>query len=1125
MTVSFAHLHVHTEFSLLDGAARMDELIDQVRSMGMDSLAITDHGVMYGVIPFYQKCQAKGIHPIIGCELYITNSAVHPSRPGRQPRYHLLLLAETNEGYQNLLQLTSMANRNGGGELGQIDKKHLGAYTSGLIATSSCLQGEIPQAILENRLNDAEQLLQSYLHLFGEDHFFFELQNPTSQDQQKVNQQLIDWSKTYGVPLIATNNVHYLKPEDHELHETLYAIRKGSSQKEISKEVWKHGERDLKSPEAMAKLFLNVPEALENTVRIARRCQVEIPLGNRLLPVFPTSSARSADECLQEQCTLGLEKRYSKVTPSIQERLAYELSVIQQMGYSDYFLVVADIVKFARNRGIAVGPGRGSAAGSLVAYLLQITDVDPIANDLLFERFLNPERVSLPDIDLDFNDERREEVIQYVRKKYGHEHVAQIITFGTMAPRAAIRDVGRVQGVAYSTVDQLAKLIPAQPGITLKQAIQSVPQLRKKLAHPEVQKLLQVVERIEGLPRHVSTHAAGIVISPFPLKKHVPLQQENEEIPLTQYPMETLEKIGLCKIDILGLRNLTIIERAMSWIRKTVGTKVVYHQKNEQDRKTYRLLAAGETIGVFQLESAGIRQVLREVQPSSFEDIVAVLSLYRPGPMKQIPHYVQAKHHGKAPKLPHPDLAPILSKTHGIIIYQEQIIQIAEKMAGFGLGEADLLRRAISKKQKHLLDAQRKAFVAGCVRRGYSTEVGNQIYDYIARFANYGFNRSHAVCYSELAYQTAYLKANYPLAFMTALLSTVTDQTNKLAEYIQEARRMGIEIKPPDVQTSELNFSIEQEAIRFGLSAIKYVGKQMVQELIQARKQQGPFQDLLDLLKRVNTKLLNRSFFEALIHSGALDSLPASRKQKLAIISEFFDQNDSVHQVNFFQEEELLDPSRYNHLSQDSYDEKLTKEYEYLGVYLSGHPFERYQKWIQPHVSSDICSLKEKQNQKVIFAGMVKKIQQITTKKKEPMAFVTLEDPTDQAKLILFPNIYRQVETLLKEGIPVIVQGKINRSHPLEVIVHQLDRLQVMIVQIDSAHERKQDLTKLRKVLLHHRGLIPVQLVYEQSQKRVALPIEKYGVALSTTVWNQLEQVLGVGKVVRKNWDGLSSTQ
>lgn len=1117
MGISFAHLHVHTEYSLLDGATRMDELIDRVKSMGMDSLAITDHGVMYGVIPFYQKCKAKGIHPIIGCEMYITNSDVHP-RSVRKPRYHLLLLAETNEGYQNLLQLTSMANRNGIGELSQIDKKHLKDYTSGLIATSSCLKGEIPQAILENRQKDAEQLLQSYLDLFGKDHFFLELQNPTSLPQQKVNQQLIAWSRSYGISLIATNDVHYLEPKDHLIHETLYAIRKGWQHEEIQKDSPERGELDLKSPEAMAKLFADVPEALENTIQIARRCQVEIPLGNQLLPVFPTSPSITANELLRKKCQIGLKERYQKVTPSIKERLQYELSVIEQMDYSDYFLVVADIVQFAQRQGIAMGPGRGSAAGSLVAYLLKITDVDPIQHDLLFERFLNPERVSPPDIDLDFNDERRDEVIQYVREKYGDEHVAQIITFGTMAPRAAIRDVGRVQGMSNQQIDQLAKLIPAQPGITLKQAIQSVPQLRKKLEDPEIQRLFQIVKRIEGFPRHVSTHAAGIVISPFPLKKNVPLQQENDEIPLTQYPMEVLEKIGLCKIDILGLRNLTIIERAISWIQQSSDQKIVYHQKDERDRQTYRLLTAGETIGVFQLESSGIRQVLREVQPSSFEEIVAVLSLYRPGPMKQIPHYVQAKHEGRMPKLPHPDLAPILRKSYGIIIYQEQIMKIAEKMAGFGLGEADLLRRAISKKQKHLLDEQRKVFINGCIRNGYSPQVGHQIYDYIARFANYGYNRSHAVCYSELAYQTAYLKANYPLAFMTALLSTVTDQSNKLAEYIQEARRMGIEVKPPDVQKSELNFSVEQDAIRFGLSAIKYVGKQMVQKLIQARKKQGPFQDVLDLLKRVNVKHFNRSFFEALIHSGALDSLPASRKQKLAIVSEFLNQDHSSHQVNFFQEDELLNPSRYDHLVKDSIGEKLAKEYEYLGVYLSGHPFDRYQKWIQPYLSGDIHTLKETSTSNVIFAGMVKEIQRITTKKKEPMAFVSVEDQSGEAKLILFPKIYQQIETHLEEGTPVIIQGRIDLRHPLKIIVHRLERFQLMIARIDSTHEQKQYLAKLKNVILNHRGLIPVQLVYEHSRKRVALPIKKYGISLSATVLNQLEKVLGVGKVRIKDW-------
>lgn len=1103
MSQSFVHLHVHTEYSLLDGAARIESLVQRANELGMRALAITDHVAMYGVIPFYQACQQNGIHPIIGCEMVIVDRDQRLHRRN-QEGYHLILLAETDEGYHNLLRLTTEAHSS---HVPGVPKRTLKKYAKGLIALSACLKGEIPQAILDDRLSDAKEIIGEYRSIFGPENFFLELQQPQTDEQQKVNQYLIRWAKQLNVPLVATNDVHYVMPEDHLVHESLVCIQKGMRLDELRTS---RRQLHLASQQEMERLFADVPEALFNTAQIAKRCQVNLTFGKRLYPHFPVPDHTTAQRFLEEKCWEGAKKRYGRLTEAVSKRLKYELSVIYQMGYQDYFLIVWDIVQFAKRKKIGMGPGRGSAAGSLVAYVLEITDVDPLQYDLLFERFLNPERVGLPDIDLDFHDERREEVIQYLRSKYGDAHVAQIATFGTMAPRAAIRDVGRVLGVSNQYIDQIAKQIPNQPGMTFQRAFEKEPRLKQWVDHPAVQKLFAIARKVEGLPRHVSTHAAGIVLSKDPLVDHVPLQKGNDDVPLTQYTMEELEKIGLCKFDLLGLRNIAVIERTVSIIQQEQKESIAIDQLDLRDPATYQLLASGNTVGVFQLESSGMRQVLRDLKPSTFEDIVAVLSLYRPGPMEQIPKYIEAKRNRSRMKLPHPDLADILDPTYGIIVYQEQIMQIASKMAGFRLGQADLLRRAIAKKRKDLLKKNRTLFVNGCIRHGYDKEIGDRVYDYIVRFADYGFNRSHAVAYGLLAYQTAYLKANYPLPFLTALLTTVVEQPSKLKKYINEAKRMGITILPPEVQKSDIHFTIEQNQIRFGLYAIKHVGKTAAEEIVRARRD-GPFRDLYDLWKRVDHGACNRTTFEALILSGAMDSLPGNRKQKLAMVKEWFHERrrKATNQISLFQS---VEEHSYPHLAPFTEHEQLALEKEYLGVYLSSHPFAKFERQLKPFLPHSIAEIHPQlSKQSVCVAGLIRRIRRTKTKTGEWMAFVTLEDQTDQLDVVVFPDLYRYFQR--KEGEPIIVKGIWQGKRESRMVAASIERVKIATLWISPTCERKEILNQLKERLLQIGGLIPVRLFYQRTGKGVALPLGKYGLKSTSSCIDQIEAILGPGTV------------
>ncbi|SFI82730.1 DNA polymerase III subunit alpha [Thermoflavimicrobium dichotomicum] len=1132
MNKDFVHLHVHTEYSLLDGAARIGELVKKAKEQGMKALAISDHGAMYGVVPFYKACKQEGIHPIIGCEVYVTNGD-YREKPKRseQKIYHLLLLAETNEGYRNLIKLTTEAHLHGFHYKPRVDKTLLRKYSKGIIATSSCLAGEIPQAILAGKMELAKQLVWEYLDIFGRDHFFFELQDHQMREQQRVNRQLIAWSKEMGIPLIATNDVHYLDQDDHQVHDCLLCIGTGAKLADEERLRFPSDQFYLKSPQEMAQLFSYVPEALHHTVEIAKRCQVSIPLGGRLLPKYPVPEGWTAKDYLHAKCLEGAKDRYGTLTKEIEERLYYELAIIDAMGFNDYFLVVWDFVKFAHERGIAVGPGRGSAAGSLVSYVLKITDVDPIRYNLLFERFLNPERVTMPDIDIDFNYERRDEVIRYVKEKYGDDRVAQIITFGTMAPRAAVRDVGRVMGLPYQQVDQVAKMIPASPGMTLERAYEAEPRLKQLHQHPQLATLLDHVAKVEGMPRHASTHAAGVVISQTPLTDHVPLQEGIDGIPLTQYPMEVLEDIGLLKVDFLGLRNLTVIERAIQLIKKQTGKTVSFKASNYDDPATYELLSSGETTGVFQMESAGMRKVLRELKPSTFEDIIAVLALYRPGPMEQIPRFIRAKHGLEKVEYPHPDLEEILKNTYGIIVYQEQIMQIAAKMAGFSLGQADILRRAVSKKKRELLDEQKNAFIHGCIQNGYDQETGEKVYELILRFANYGFNRSHSAAYGVLAYQTAYLKANYPLAFMAALLTTVVGNQNKMTEYIHEAKRMGIQVLPPDIHTSDETFTIEKQAIRFGLGAIKNVGSLAIQSILEARKQ-GAFRDLIDFCRRVNLRVCNRRVLESLIQCGAMDCLPGHRAQKLAMLDEImeiswmFERRKSDDQLSLFREEMEESANlqhRYDNIKPYTHKEILAFEKELLGLYLSGHPLDAYQAVIRnrrTHLISELAH--ERDQQTVTIAGVITHCRQVQTKKGELMAFLEVEDEVGTVEVVVFPRVFTLARMFLSEDQPLLVTGVVQlHENGVKIIAETCQDLKTITkeapvankwqvyIRISKQHEQTHTLEELKQILLSHRGQAPVFLYYESKKRLLELPMQKYGISPSQECIRQIEELLG----------------
>ncbi len=1055
--MAFAHLHVHTEYSLLDGSNKIQEYVARVKELGMTAAAITDHGVMYGVIDFYKAANAAGINPILGCEVYVApNSRFDREKVSGEDRYyHLVLLAENNTGYSNLMKIVSKGFVDGYYYKPRVDMEVLNTYHEGIIALSACLAGEVQRNLVRGMYDEAKKVAEKYENCFGKGNFFLELQDHGIPEQRLVNQQLLRLSQDTGIELVATNDVHYTYAEDAEAHDILLCIQTGKKLADEDRMRYEGGQYYVKSEEEMKALFPYALGALENTQKIADRCHVEIEFGKTKLPHFDVPEGYTTWTYLNKLCYEGLEEKYPKEqAEELRPRLEYELSVIKEMGYIEYFLIVWDYINFARTHGIPVGPGRGSAAGSLVSYTTGITNIEPVRYGLIFERFLNPERVSMPDIDVDFCYNRRQEVIDYVIEKYGKDCVTQIVTFGTLAARGVIRDVGRVMDLPYAYVDDIAKSIPNELGITIEKALTKNPELRTMYeTDAQVKKLIDMSKRLEGLPRHTSMHAAGVVISEKPMDEYVPLSRGSDGMITTQFTMTTIEELGLLKMDFLGLRTLTVIDDAVKMVNKGKGVKIDIDHIDYDDKEVLASLGTGKTEGVFQLESAGMKNFMKELKPESLEDVIAGISLYRPGPMDFIPAYIKGKNNAATITYDCPQLEPILAPTYGCIVYQEQVMQIVRDLAGYTWGRSDLVRRAMSKKKTKVMEEERQNFVygnkaegvPGCVANGIDEKVANKIYDEMIDFAKYAFNKSHAAAYAVVSYQTAYLKYYYPVEFMAALMTSVLDNSTKVSEYILTCRRMGIEILPPDINEGESGFSVSGNSIRYGLSAIKSVGRPVIEAIIEERKERGVFTTLNDFITRMSGKDVNKRSIENFIKAGALDCLEGTRKQLLMVYSSVLDsvnqekKNSMAGQMTLFDLAPEEDKSDFElklpDVGEYPKEELLAFEKEVLGVYISGHPLEAYEeKWRKniSAVTSDFMldeetgATKVRDGEKVVIGGMVIAKTIKYTKTNQVMAFFTIEDLVGTVEVIIFPRDYEKYHTYLEEDAKIFVTGRAN---------------------------------------------------------------------------------------------------
>ena len=1050
--MSFVHLHTHSEFSLLDGASRIQDMIRTAVETKMPAIALTDHGVLYGAVDFYLQAKAAGIKPILGQEVYVATRS-YAQKEGRADRdpHHLILLVKDLTGYRNLILLSSIAHLEGYYYKPRIDKALLARHHEGLIALSACLGGEVASRLLEGDAAAAEQAALEYQRIFGED-YFLEIQDHGLPEQARVNEELLALSRKTGIPLVATNDSHYTRRDDAEAHDILLCLQTGTVVSDPKRMRFHNDEFYLKSPAEMAERFRDFPDAVANTLRIAERCDLTLEMETRL-PRFEVPAGESAERYLRRLAEDGLGKRYPEVTPAIRERFEAEFSVIQDMGYAAYFLIVSDFIDYARAHGVAVGPGRGSAAGSIVSYALGITTLDPLRHGLIFERFLNRERISMPDIDIDFDDRNRDRVIDYVAERYGQDHVAQIITFGTMKARAVIRDVGRALDVPLRDVDHLAKLVPPQLNMTLEKAVQMVPELAAAEQDPVYGRLLKNARKLEGLVRHASTHAAGIVIAPEPLHRYVPLQasitrgERNgtgqppaKRAIMTQYEMNAVQKIGLLKMDFLGLRNLSVIEDCLRNVAQTQGIQIDLAAIPWDDPATFRLLQAADTNGVFQLESPGLRRLLADMRPTSFEDITAAIALFRPGPLEGglVDQFMKCKHGEQEIVYPLPELEPILKETYGVIVYQEQVMQIASRLAGFSLGEADVLRAAMGKKKKEEMAKMKAKFVEGAMRGGVSEAKATEIFDLMALFAGYGFNKSHSAAYAVITYQTAYLKANYPLEYLAALLNNEAGNYDKVAAAVLDCHARGIEVLPPDVNRSEAGFTVQEGKIRYGLAVIKNVGAHAVDLLLAERARNGPFTSMLDLCVRVDPRELNKRVLESLVRSGAADCL-GERGELLASIDRVSDRAAQI-----IQERESGQTSLFGMLPEASQlddrraglvegvppmpqEERLRGEKELLGLYVSDHPLRHIEQALHARVDTYANEITaEMENLEVRVGGMIKGIRPIITKSGKAMAFVQLEDLTSTVEVIVFPRVYEERRSLLDADRVVIVRGKVD---------------------------------------------------------------------------------------------------
>ncbi|MBD8940973.1 MAG: DNA polymerase III subunit alpha [Clostridiales bacterium] len=1053
--MSFTHLHVHTEFSLLDGSCKIKEIVARAKELGMDSLAITDHGVMYGVIDFYKAAKEVGIKPIIGCEVYVAPGSRFNKEAGQsEDKYHhLVLLAENNKGYANLMKIVSKGFIDGFYYKPRVDYEVLEQYHEGIIALSACLAGEVQKYLARGFYEEGKKAALRYQDIFGKGNYYLELQDHGIPEQKMVNSSLLRMSKELDIELVATNDVHYINAEDSVAHDILLCIQTGKKVSDEDRMRYEGGQFYLKSEDEMRKLFPYALQALENTHKIAQRCNVEIEFGVTKLPRYDVPDGYTSWEYLNYLCTRGLNEKYPDDDGTLRERLDYELGIINKMGYVDYFLIVWDFINYAKSNDIMVGPGRGSAAGSIVSYCLGITDIDPIKYDLLFERFLNPERVSMPDIDVDFCYERRQEVIDYVVRKYGKDRVVQIVTFGTLAARNVIRDVGRVLDLPYAIVDEVAKMIPKDIGITIQKALDQSEDFRKLYnSNEEVKNLINMAKRLEGLPRHTSMHAAGVVISQKSVDEYVPLSRASDGSVTTQYIMTTLEELGLLKMDFLGLRTLTVIQNAVKYAEKSTGRKIDINKIDYNDKNVLDYIGTGKTDGIFQLESSGMKNFMKELKPQSLEDIIAGISLYRPGPMDFIPKYLDGKNNPDNITYDCPQLEKILKPTYGCIVYQEQVMQIVRELAGYTLGRSDLVRRAMSKKKQSVMEKEKKNFVygnpeenvKGCIANGIDEQIAIKIYNDMMDFAKYAFNKSHAAAYAVVSYQTAFLKYYYPVEYMAALMTSVIENSTKVSEYIVTSRSMGIKLLPPDINEGESGFSVKNNSIVYGLSAIKSIGKSVIDTIVEERELNGKYTSLKNFIERLSGKEVNKRTVENFIKAGAFDSLDGNRRQLMTVYSRIIDSVNEEKKKSITGQMSLFDlvsdedkadyEIRMPDLEEYSKEEKLAFEKEVLGVYVSGHPLEQYEDKWRKNVKSftkDFITDEEgntiaKDNTVTIVGGMIDTITLKTTRNGKTMAFITLEDLYGVMEILIFPNVLERYRYMLKENEKIFVKGKVS---------------------------------------------------------------------------------------------------
>jgi DNA polymerase-3 subunit alpha len=1138
----FVHLHVHSQYSLLDGACHLDKLVNRAHELKMPALAVTDHGNLFGAIEFYQLASRKGVKPIIGIETYMApGSRFDRTAPGQggDPFYHLTLLAKNYQGYKNLITLSTAGFLEGFYYKPRIDKELLAKHSEGLIALSGCLKGEIARLLNQGQERQAKEAATQWRDIFGGNRYFLEIQDQGLPEQRVVNKALVKLSEELNIPLVATNDVHYIKREDARAHEVLLCIQTGKTLADSDRMKFSTDGFYFTTPEEMHQHFAEIPQAISNSMAIAERCNLELDFNKKHLPDYVVPPGYNLDSYLKTVAQKGLENRYAHINPDIQKRLDEELKIIEGMGYAAYFLIVWDFIQFAKEHGIPVGPGRGSAAGSLVAYALSITDIDSLKYGLLFERFLNPERVTLPDIDIDFCYERRGEVIDYVRKKYGEDHVAHIITFGKMLAKAVIRDVGRALGMPYAEVDKIAKMVPFAPKMTLGTAMNQNPMLRAAYEQrPEVKELIEIATTLEGLTRHASTHAAGIVISPGSLSEYIPLYKGTTDDITTQYEMKSLEATGLLKMDLLGLRTLTVLQDALQMLRENKGININLSELPMDDSEVYDLLGEGRTKGIFQLESSGMRDLLRKLKPRAFEDIIALVALYRPGPMEMIPDYTERKQGRKAIEYDHPLMESILKETYGVMVYQEQVMQIASILGGFSLGEADLLRRAMGKKDEALMNKQKTKFIEGAKKlHKIPSKKAEKIFDLMAQFAGYGFNKSHAAAYALIAYQTAYLKGHFPVEFMAALLSSEMENTDKIVKYIEECREEGIKVLPPDVTESYSRFRVVGDNIRFGLAAVKNVGVAAIQSLLAAREAQGSFRSLYDFCQRVDIRLINKRVVESLIKCGAFDSLGVKRSQLLSVLDRAMEaatqtQRDRMTgQVSLFGTPgggTALIKEEYPEIEEWEENMLLAAEKETLGFYVTSHPLACFADVIKEYATHSTDELEEvADGSTVSLGGIVNEIKETVTKNDERMAFLTVEDLVGTVEAIVFPDVYRRSLPFLSKEKAVLITGKVDQVEtgkgkpkilaqkitPLDEVAERLTKN--VHIWVKTLGLSSQNLLDLRRQLQNHPGDCKVYLHLQnhRDEETVILVGESYSVSPDDVLKSSVESLLGEGSI------------